>query len=270
MEPVVDAPFGPPVPEVDLPNAPLVQVIAQARFERVASVSNEASIAGFQEAIRSVYPKMRREQQSTILLGPDGRMVPGEDSSVMWRFDQEPEQWQLTLSPDAITLTTSRYTRRRDFIAGLQEAITAVETHLRVRFCDRLGIRYIDKVTDDGLLARLPELVRPEVLGATHVYPGESGVEQVHMLSDALYRLPDGADFHARWGILPAKVTLDPAIVASDVRSWILDLDHYTTRQQAFDPETLTAKAEVMSARIYRFFRWAVRDEFLTVHGGQL
>src|SRR5260221_12607086 len=99
MDNVVDAPFGPPVPEVDLPNAPLVQVLAQARFERVASVSNEPSIAGFQEAIRGVYPKMRSEQQSTILLAPDGRRVPRESTAVMCRLDQEPEQRQLGLAP---------------------------------------------------------------------------------------------------------------------------------------------------------------------------
>jgi len=269
MEPVVDAPFGPAVPEVDLPRAPLLYVLAQARFERVASVSNETFIATFQEAIRDVYPVMRREQQATLLLGPDGRVVPEESSGVVWRFEQEPEQLQLSLAPDAITLATNGYTRRRDFIAALRNALNAVEAHLHVRYCQRLGVRYINRVTGDELIARLPELLRPEVLGSTHVRPGDPGVELVHMLSDAVYRLSDAADFHARWGIVPPKLTFDPTIAPSDVRSWILDLDHYTTRQEAFDPGVLSSEAEVMCERIYRFFRWAVTDNFLAEHGGK-
>jgi uncharacterized protein (TIGR04255 family) len=270
MKSVVDVPFGHSVPEVDLPRAPLVYVIAQARFERIASVSNESFVAGFQEAVRDVYPLMRKDQQAGILIGTDGRVVPGESSNITWRFDQDPEQWQLTLSPDAITLTTSRYTRRRDFIARLQHAITAAEKHLRVRFCERLGIRYIDRVTDEQLLARLPELVKPEVLGVACLPLGESDTEQIHCFSDTVYRMVDNVDLHARWGILPAKATFDPGIEASDVQSWILDLDMYTTRQETFDPGALTAKAEVMCERIYRFFRWVVTDEFLMAHGGEL
>ena len=60
----IDVPFGAPVPEVPLPRAPLVLVVVQARFDRVASIANEEFIAGFQEAIRDIYPVMHREQQA--------------------------------------------------------------------------------------------------------------------------------------------------------------------------------------------------------------
>ena len=95
MSRMVDTPFGPPLPEIDLPRAPLAQVIGQVRFERVASISTEAFIASFQESIRDVYPLLKKEQQATVLVGPDGRVVPGEINSVQWRFAQEPPQWEL-------------------------------------------------------------------------------------------------------------------------------------------------------------------------------
>ena len=66
MGTMTDTPFGPPVAEVPLARAPLVFVVAQARFERLASISSEAFIADFQEAIRPIYPIMRREQQASI------------------------------------------------------------------------------------------------------------------------------------------------------------------------------------------------------------
>src|SRR5579859_7114443 len=65
----VSTPFGPPVEELALPRAPLAFVVGQARFERVASVSSEDFIGGFQEAIRGTYPVMQRSQQSGMLIG---------------------------------------------------------------------------------------------------------------------------------------------------------------------------------------------------------
>jgi len=54
---MIAEPFGPVVPAVPLPGAPLVFVVAQARFERIASIVAEEFIAAFQEAIRGSYPR---------------------------------------------------------------------------------------------------------------------------------------------------------------------------------------------------------------------
>ncbi len=268
MGTMIEAPFGPSVAEVPLPRAPLVFVVAQARFERVASIASEEFIAGFQEAIRGVYPVMRHEQQAGVLIGSDGRVVTA-DAGTVWRFDERPEMWQVALSPDSVALSTTAYTSRGDFIGRLTTILAAAQRELRLRFCDRLGVRYVDRVTEEDLLARLEELVKPEVMGSAGASLGEEAVEQLHSFSDATYRLPDNAELHARWGLLPAQATLDPAIPASDVRSWLLDIDAYTREQEQFDPAALTARAEALCERIYRFFRWAVHEEFLVAHGGQ-
>lgn len=42
---------GPSAPEVPLPNAPLVSVIAQVRFPALLTVRNPDRVASFQEAI---------------------------------------------------------------------------------------------------------------------------------------------------------------------------------------------------------------------------
>jgi len=175
---VIAEPFGPVVPEVPLPSAPLVFVVAQARFERVASILSEEFIAGFQEAIRGSYPKMRREQQTAVLIGPDGRLLT-TDAGTVWRFDEHPERWQVALSPDSVALSTASYTSRSDFIARLRAVLSAAQRHLGLQFCDRLGVRYIDRVTDDGLLTRLADLIKPEVRGPVGAALGEAGVEQL-------------------------------------------------------------------------------------------
>jgi hypothetical protein len=70
-------------------------------------------------------------------------------------------------------------------------------------------------------------------------------------------------------GILPPAVTFDPAIEAAEARSWVLDLDAYSIDQMAFDPHDLAGLATRLTERVYRFFRWAVEDEFLVIHGGR-
>lgn len=265
---VLESPFGPAVTEVPLPRSPLVFVVAQVRFERVASIGAEDFIAGFQEAIRGVYPVMRREQQAGVLVGPDGQITTTE-SGHLWRFDERPEGWQVTLAPDFIALSTSRYTRRRDFLDRLTHLLNAAQRELRVRFCERAGVRYVDRVTDPVTLARLHELVRPEILGTAVTDPGLEGVELVHVFADTTYQLPDQVEMHGRWGLLPAKSTFDPAIAPADSESWVLDLDASTREPMGFDPIALGARAESACERIYRFFRWAVNDEFLVAHGGQ-
>jgi uncharacterized protein (TIGR04255 family) len=268
MGTMVETPFGPSILEVPLPQAPLVFVVAQARFERIASISSEEFIATFQEAIRPVYPVMRREQQAGVLIGSDGRVVTS-DAGIVWRFEERPESWQVALAPDSVALSTTRYTSRDDFMSRLGSVLAAAHRTLSLRFCERLGVRYVDRVTDEDLLTRLPDLVRLEVVGSSAADLGEQGVEQVHSFSDATYRLADGSEMHARWGILPPQATLDPAIEAAGMRSWILDLDAYTREQERFDPTALSQRAGQLCERIYRFFRWAVRDDFLMAHGGQ-
>lgn len=261
-------PFGASVPEIPLLNAPLVFVVAQARFELVASIGNGEFIAGFQEAIRSAYPRMRRERQASVLIGPDGRVVTG-DAGVAWRFDEHPERWQVALAADSLAISTSSYTSRRDFVGRLGTVLAAAQQHLNLRFCERLGVRYVDRVTDDDLLSRLNDLVRPEVMGVATVPPGEQGVERVHAFADSTYRLPEGGSLHARWGLLPPEATLDPAVLPVDAPSWILDLDAYSTSSEPFDAPALRQCAEALCQRIYRFFRWTVTDEFLIAHGGR-
>jgi uncharacterized protein (TIGR04255 family) len=237
------------------------------RFERVASIGSEEFIGGFQEAIRGVYPVMRREQQSGILVGPDGQITTAESGHV-WRFDERPDGWQVTLATDFVALATSRYTRRQDFLDRLTAVLTAAQRALRVRFCERLGIRYVDRVTDSALLGRLGDLLRPEVVG-TVVTPTGNGAELVHGFSDTTYRLPEGMELHGRWGVLPEMATFDPAVTPVQARSWVLDLDAYTQEPMPFEPVALSARAESACERIYRFFRWAVDDAFLLAHGGQ-
>jgi uncharacterized protein (TIGR04255 family) len=90
----------------------------------------------------------------------------------------------------------------------------------------------------------------------------------IHAFSDSSFRVGDDV-LVARWGLLPARATLDPSVMdAIGEPSWLLDLDMVSQRPLAFDPDALGDMARAFATRIYTFFRWAVTDEFLRRYGG--
>jgi uncharacterized protein (TIGR04255 family) len=138
---------------------------------------------------------------------------------------------------------------------------------LEPKVCDRVGVRYIDRVTGEQL-ARLPELVRPEVLGIEGVST-DGAAEVVHTLADALFRLDDTSELRSRWGLLPKGATYDPGIEPAGEQSWVLDLDHYTAKPEDFDLGAINERVATFCDRIYRFFLWSVTDEFLDAFGAE-
>ena len=264
----VKTPFGEPVEEIPLPAAPLIAVLAQIRFPPIASIAKQEFIGPFQEQIRRSYPVLRQEREVNVLLTPDG-VNSAEDANPIWRFLDRPEdpEWKVSLSSSFVALDTRCYTSRTDFLGRLRRVLEALNSTIEPSTFDRIGVRYVDRVQLDETTDDLAGLVRTEVLGMSTVEPGE-GADLVHSLSDAEFRLRD-ASLRGRWGCLPASAQLDPLHGDPlDTPCWILDLDMYSGVMGEFNVERLTSTAEQYAERIYRFFRWAVRPEFLQRYGG--
>ncbi len=262
---MIKTPFGPAVEEVPLQNSPLVSVIAQVRFPAVMSIQPDSGfVAPFQEALRRDYPILRQERQLQVLIGPSG--ASPHDAGVILRFEhQDPDAWQVTLAPTFVSLSAKHYTRRSDLLSRLTVVLHALDSWLDPKVCDRVGVRFIDRVSGEHL-AHLPKLVRPEVLGITGALAG-SEVEVVHTLADALFRLDDASELRGRWGLLPTGATYDPGIEPAAEQSWVLDLDHYTAQPGDFDLASISERVSTFCDRIYRFFRWSVTDDFLDTYG---
>ena len=266
----VETPFGEPVEEVPLPEAPLIVVVAQIRFPPIASIAKQEFIGSFQEQIRESYPVLRQEREVNVVVTPEG-IDPAGDSTPVWRFLDRPEgtEWTVSLSSSFVSLDTRRYTSRADFLDRLRRVLDALSSTIGPSTVDRVGLRYVDRVDLNEATDTLAALVRSEVLGMSTVTPGGTA-ELIHSLADAEFKLHD-ASLRGRWGCLPAKAQLDrlhgdPV----DTPSWILDLDMYSSTVGEFDVERLAQTAEQFAERIYRFFRWAVQPVFLRRYGGAI
>lgn len=263
MSATVDPLVAPLPAEVPLKDAPLVRVIAQLRFPEILSVEQRDFVAPFQQAIRSTYPVLRQEQTQGILLGLGGG-APAKPQ-IAWRFSDAAGHWRVSLTPDFLALETTKYLSRGDFFGRLKLLAGALDEHIEPGQLDRLGVRYIDRITGDAV-DDIARLVRPEVRGITGTI---AAAHAAHALSESMFELPD-ARVLARWGCLPPDATIDPAAIEpAKEKSWILDLDMFSAAPMPFAVDRVVAEAQRYAERIYTIFRWAVTNDFLLRYGGK-
>jgi uncharacterized protein (TIGR04255 family) len=253
---------GAPPTEVPLPNAPLVLVIAQVRYPTLLAIRNQDRLAGFQEAIRSTYPFLEREEVRLVTtFGPDG----GTDALVHWRFWNETRRWRATLTQDFLSLESLEYSSRDDFVGKLDEIVQAFAAAFKPTHTTRLGMRYIDQIVPPNL-DRIEKLLRPEVLG---VFNGLGGAHPEHLITQLAVNAEPGR-LVARWGFLPKGNTPDPIVAPIEESSWILDLDVGLASNTRFSVTELVRDSRACAERIYSIFRWIVTDDFLIEYGGEV
>ncbi len=270
LEVEVPTPFGQPVQEIPLSEAPLIAVVAQIRFPPIASIAREDFIGPFQELVRGDFPVLRQERAANLFLTADGAKSVA-DAPPVWRFLDKASSpaWKLSLSSSFVALDTSEYESRGDFLRRLRAVLNALSETVGPSTVDRIGIRYVDRVLLDQGGAELANLVKAEVVGVATIDAGNAA-ELIHSISDTEFHV-DEAILRARWGIVPPDAQLDPAHgSAIDSTSWILDLDMYSTSSRNFDVDELVGTTETYATSIYRFFRWAARSELLRRYGGDV
>lgn len=261
--------FGVPPARVQLDAAPLVRVLGQVQFTKIIKITSEAHIGDFQESVRDIYPIIDREVVQSVQLNMEGGGVSAQTAEeVIWRLFDRRKAWRVSLSPSALSLETSHYTSRQDFLERLGAIMEAFTEALRPALATRVGFRYVNHLTRQEDLEVLNHLIHRELVGVL-ADPMASNVDQT--ISFAQCRTADGT-LLARWGKLPAGASHDPdAAPPQSSPSWILDIDSFAVDvgSDHFNAQALTAKVEKMADRAYAFFRWCVTDKFIDRFGGR-
>lgn len=259
-------PLSGPLPsEVALPQAPLVRVLTQIKFPTILSIgTNDSEVAAFQEKIRSVYPILEREQGFQLTMG-SASAPPEVRPGVIWKFRDLKGHWQVTLTPDFVTLEAFQYSSRADFSERLENVLAAVQSTYAPSAALRVGVRYVDCIKPPHV-DRIEDLFQPAVLG---IHKTELGKAAEVNMTECLLRAEEGK-IQCRWGLLPAGATHDPGIpLPPEGKSWVLDLDMFSSEQMPFDAADLSEVVRSYAGRLYAVFRWMIKDEFLVVYGGK-
>ncbi len=261
------------MPQVHLPRSPLARVIAQVRFPQILAIRDPDKVAALQEPLRPTYPILSQDQIHRIDLS--GGESPSIQQGLIWRLaDREKDvQWRVSLGVDFVALETSAYRSREDFLSRLGTVVAMVEKAFNPASASRLGLRYIDRLSDEAFDC-VTDLIRPEVLGLAQPpgdLPPALGESTLHLMTEAQFLAQDGARIQGRWGQLPKNATYDADALEPVAKpSWILDLDMFTGESLPFADEPLLTTARRFAECLYALFRQMVTDEFLRFHGGEI
>lgn len=262
MEPLVlPDPFGTePLEEIRLNHAPLVRVLAQARFEHLSLFMKPDPIAPFVQEISVEYPLLKEAHELQVVVGPTG--VSQEPSTnLLWQARSHDSAWTVTISNGSLAVETSQYQSRDDFIERFMRVLRAFTATLGTPPSTRLGIRYTNQVNVDSIdPGQLSSLIRADAKGGLAI-PVRQNAELRHSITDALFAIGDRF-VQGRWGVLPPGTVLDPALQPLPAKAWILDLDSFMEATDVF-VNVQDGKIRGLAEQAYRLFRWLITNEFI-------
>jgi uncharacterized protein (TIGR04255 family) len=250
-----------PIPELHLRRAPLAKVLTQVQFSRTPALVSDEAEARLAEALQR-YP-VRRQGLATgiaFTISGGGAALTQPAPSLMRLFSEATGAWQVTITETSVALETSSYDSRDDFCDRAQEILTAIASVAAPPVVDRVGLRYIDRLTGDQLV-ELSRYVVPQ-LRVLHGSVSQ-GLPLEYSVSDTLIRIADDERLQARSGLLPPNGGFDPALPPLNEPSWVLDLDVFTVLGGfPFDPAALGDRLRRYADYAYAFFRFATTDTF--------
>jgi uncharacterized protein (TIGR04255 family) len=256
-----------PIDEVHLNRAPLAKVLMQVQFSRTPILVSDMGENLMAEALGR-YPVRRRQVVNAPALVINGQPMPMpqmQPASAL-TFSEPTGTWQVTLTDTAVALETTAYATRDDFCDRALELFTAVASVALPPVVDRVGLRYIDRLSGPAL-ARVPDYVVPQLqvlIGSV-----EPGLIVHHSVTDSLIEISPVDRLQIRSGLLSPNAGFDPALPALTEASWVLDMDVFTIQAGfPFDPNELAARLRSYAETAYAFFRFATTDVFEADHVG--
>lgn len=251
--------------KIRLSNAPLALVLCQIRWPDFTHLQGD--LTETTSALGSKledYPLISHIHEVAYTITPEGlQQTPGE-KVVQWQSLDG--VWRVTLSRRFASLYCTSYSSFPDFQARLEQVLEALHSEVRVPLVERVGIRYVNQVTDVDFIENIAEYVRPEVLGYAAL-TGASGEAKLELSANqARYGVP-GAALQVRSGLVPPGETVDPAVSPAKDLSWVLDLDSSSEEVQPFEVGSILAKTGKLSDFAYDFFKYVSTEGFLKEFG---
>jgi uncharacterized protein (TIGR04255 family) len=152
------------------------------------------------------YPRLDQIQTQALnmLVGPGIPPAMGQaQAATGWRLQSADGQWVASVTPDHVALETTRYAGWDEFRDGMVELLNATAEQLAPGIEQRLGLRYIDRISEVEAHAPAdwePYLTR-ELLGL--VVNGELGPAVTAARQQLLLNLGEGFGCAFTHGFLP-------------------------------------------------------------------
>lgn len=241
-------------PDVQLENAPLVEVICQVRFPPILRILREEP-SEFQERVRRRFPELQIEQGVAISLsGGAGGMPPSvETPPKLYRFRSADGHTVVSLALDFFAVSSQAYSHWHDFAGDLALAANAVREIYEPAYAARIGLRYVNRFTPalvgGTTIEAVFDLLRPEL---SSLYRTDAWSEPGAFVTQLT--LPDGGGelvIRSAYGRTP------------DEPFFVVDFDYYEEGQ--LELEHVVERGNRYHQTIYDAFRWSLRPASLEI-----
>ena len=256
-------PLDLPQPDTSrLNDSPLELVVCQIRFENTPAAQEASTALAFHEALgggAGPYPKLEQftNQAVNVTVGPGANPATQTTTLTGWRFGAADGSWVISLMPDYVSIETSRYTTwEEDFRPRLAEVIDLTVSHINPAVEQRLGLRYIDRITELGLQTARdwePYIIQ-ELLGLVlHPQLGDSVRVATQQL---VLAIDDQLGCGLRHGFIGDAAD-------GGQLDYLLDFDLYRQGGRQFAPDGLKQIADELNVRALQLFQAVVTPALL-------
>lgn len=244
--------FLPAEAPVALQGAPLVQVIAQVKFDSQSSLTHAQGANLFKDRLADHYPRLLPEQQQTVTAGPGGVR---STSTPQWRLTDLSKSWSCVIGPEQLALETTTYGLWVDMRQRLEEALSVLENAAQPRVRERIGLRYINHVEPDAD-GSFDDRISTDLLGPL-VRPGWRE-QRTTSLGQTVMR-EGTTQLALRYGTGVGVV--DP----ND--RFVVDIDCFDETPEEYQTEKILSYFDSLNDSVYRCFITCLSKEFrATLH----
>ena len=249
--------FLPAVEAVELTDAPLVQVVAQVKFNSQSALFTHAGAIKFQEPLLERYPRLLAESQNVITAGPGNvstQTIP------QWRLTDLAGERSCVIGPEHLTLETIIYDTWPTMRTRLVEALDVLADLAPPRVQERVGLRYINHIsatTDTAYSDR----VEGALLGLTEQAGWRDAL--VASLSQVVAR-EETTQLTLRYG-------RGAGVPGLPTDRFVIDIDLADETPVAFDKDSLIEYFDTLNDCSLRCFFATLADPYrtaLTANGG--
>jgi uncharacterized protein (TIGR04255 family) len=254
-------PLSLPEPTTDkLKRSPLVLVVCQVRFEKVAAAADAGRALAIQGSLVDRLPNINEHEQRGVVLTPAGT-VEQQPPVKVWQFKSTDQTTTASISPDFVSLETSDYSDWSDFSGLLHRLLQGVGDELKPKIEQRVGLRYVDQlmIPTQDLEAELRKRLSPELLGPLVGAPfGESVIRSQQVLEiDG----PQDLSVLFRHGI-------DGGTTPNEAQ-YVLDYDCFSQTGRAFEIANLKDQLEKLHRLALQVFQATLLPAYFSTLGSE-
>lgn len=246
-----------PAPRTDrLQHSPLELAVCQVRHERNLAVADAKRALAVHAGLEERYPTIDEAAGMALnIVGSPAGVSTATDQQRGWNFRSADGNWTVVLMPEFFALETRAYTDWEDFSQRLSAVIRLVHEVLEPSLEQRLGLRFIDRITDPRMSTpsewggwiheRLLGPILHDAFG-----PAVKSIQQV-------LQLDGGGDMEV---VLRHGCLLEGS-PGDQTWHYLLDHDCSRTRARAFSADALRQGAEDLHGLALSVFQAAVTPQ---------